>query len=195
MPFEDMALYRAIPGATIFDITDVAMLEDILRQCKDINGVKYIRVGRKNNKKMYEKGSSFTVGKAITVKEEGRDCTIIACGIMVAKAMEAAEILKKDGIGVTVVDMFTIKPVDEEMVLKVAEQTGAIVTAENHNKIGGLYSAVVEVLANREPVPVEYVAVEDEYGEVGPQDYLEERFGLTAEHIVKKVKKVIERKK
>ena len=195
MPFEDMALYRAIPGATIFDITDVAMLEDILRQCKDINGVKYIRVGRKNNKKMYEKGSSFTVGKAITVKEEGRDCTIIACGIMVAKAMEAAEILKKDGIGVTVVDMFTIKPVDEEMVLKAAEQTGAIVTAENHNKIGGLYSAVVEVLANREPVPVEYVAVEDEYGEVGPQDYLEERFGLTAEHIVKKVKKVIERKK
>ncbi len=195
MPFEDMALYRAIPEATVFDITDTAMLEDILTQCKDLPGVKYIRVGRKNNKKMYEKGTSFTIGKGIVTKEDGKDCTIIACGLMVAKAMEAAELLKKEGIGVTVIDMFTVKPLDEELVLKAAGETNAIVTAENHNKIGGLYSAVTELLAGKDPVPVEYVAVEDEFGEVGPQDYLEQRFDLTAEHIVRKVKKVIARKK
>jgi len=195
MPFEDMALYRAIPGAYVFDVTDTTVLADILTQCKDIPGIKYIRVGRKSYKKMYEKGSTFTVGKGITVKEEGKDCAIIACGLMVAKAVEAAEILAKDGIRVTVIDMFTVKPLDEELVLKAASETGALVTAENHNKIGGLYSAVSELLAGKAPTPIEYVAIEDEFGEVGPQDYLEQRFDLTAEHIVRKVKAAIARKK
>ena len=194
MPFEDMALYRAVPGAYVFDITDAAMLEDVLTQCKDIHGVKYIRVGRKNNKKMYADGSKFEIGKGIVTKEDGTDAVIIACGIMVAKAMEAAEMLKKEGIHVTVIDMFTVKPLDEELVLKYAALAGAVVTAENHNKIGGLYSAVADLLCRKNPVPMEYVAVEDEFGEVGPQDYLEERFKLTAEHIVEKVKAAIARK-
>ncbi len=194
MPFEDMALYRAIPGAYVFDITDAAMLESVLEQCKDIEGVKYIRVGRKNNKKMYEDGSKFEIGKGIVVKEDGADAVVIACGIMVAKAMEAAELLAKEGVKITVIDMFTVKPLDEELVLKYAKSTGAVVTAENHNKIGGLYSAVAEVLSRRQPVPVEYVAIEDEFGEVGPQDYLEDRFKLTAEHIAQKVKAAIARK-
>ena len=110
------------------------------------------------------------------------------------KARVTAEILKKEGIQITVVDMFTVKPLDEALVEKYAKATGAVVTAENHNKIGGLYSAVTEVLSKKCPTPVEYVAVEDVFGEVGPQDYLEERFGLTAEHIVKKVKAAIDRK-
>lgn len=194
MPFEDMALYRAIPGAYVFDITDASMLESVLEQCKDIAGVKYIRVGRKNNKKMYEDGSKFEIGKGIVVKEDGADAVVIACGIMVAKAMEAAELLAKEGIKITVIDMFTVKPLDEELVLKYAKSTGAVVTAENHNKIGGLYSAVTEVLGLKQPVPVEYVAIEDEFGEVGPQDYLEDRFKLTAEHIASKVKAAIARK-
>ncbi|MBQ8305891.1 MAG: transketolase family protein [Blautia sp.] len=194
MPFEDMALYRAIPGAYVFDITDAAMMEDILTQCVNIHGVKYIRSGRKNNKKMYESGSHFEIGKGIVVKDNGNDATIIACGLMVAMAMEAAETLAQEGIKVKVVDMFTIKPLDEDLVVKCAEETGVIVTAENHNKIGGLYSAVADVLAAKRPTPVEYVAVEDIFGEVGPQDYLEKRFGLTAEHIVEKVKKAVSRK-
>ena len=131
MPFEDMALYRAIPKSYVFDITDAAMLESVLEQCKDIHGVKYIRVGRKNNMKMYEDGSTFEIGKGIVVKEDGSDAVIFACGIMVGERL---------------------------------------------------------------PVPIEHVAVEDVFGEVGPQDYLEERFGLTVEHIIEKTKAAIARK-
>lgn len=194
MPFEDMALYRAIPKSYVFDITDAAMLENVLEQCKDIHGVKYIRVGRKNNAKMYADGSKFEIGKGIVVKEDGSDAVIFACGIMVAKAMEAAERLAQEDIKVTVVDLFTVKPLDEEIVLAYAQKAGAVVVAENHNKIGGLTSAVSDVLGAKCPVPVEHVAVEDVFGEVGPQDYLEERFGLTAEHIVAKAKAAIARK-
>lgn len=195
MPFEDMALYRALPGAYVFDITDTVMLEDILRQCKDLQGVKYIRVPRKNNKKMYGDDTHFEIGKGIVTKENGTDAVIFACGIMVAKAMEAAEMLaKNDKIQVTVVDMFTVKPLDEELVKTYAKSTGAIVTAENHNRIGGLTSAVADVLARKCPTPLEYAAIEDEFGEVGPQDYLEQRFKLTPEHIVEKVKAAIARK-
>jgi len=194
MPFEDVALYRAIPGAYVFETTDTAMLKDVLAQCVNIHGVKYIRLPRKNNYKMYEQGSHFEIGKGIVTKDNGSDAVIFANGIMVAMAMKAADALAAEGIQVKVVDMFTIKPLDEEIVLKLAEETGAVVCAENHNKIGGLYSAVCDVLAAKRPTPVEYVAVEDEFGEVGPQDYLEKRFGLTPEHIVEKVKAAIARK-
>lgn len=194
MPFEDMALYRAIPKSYVFDITDAAMLESVLEQCKEIHGVKYIRVGRKNNVKMYEDSSTFEIGKGIVVKEDGSDAVIFACGIMVAKAMEAAEKLAQEGVKATVVDLFTVKPLDEEIVLKYAEKTGAVVVAENHNKIGGLTSAVSELIGEKLPVPIEHVAVEDVFGEVGPQDYLEERFGLTTAHIIEKVKAAIARK-
>jgi len=194
MPFEDMALYRAMPGSYVFDITDAAMLEDLLEQCKDIHGIKYIRVPRKTNKKMYEAGSHFEIGKGIVTKELGSDAVVFACGIMTAMAMAAADMLAKEGIKITVVDMFTVKPLDEEIVEKYAKSTGAVVTAENHNRIGGLTSAVEDVLARKCPTPLDYVAVEDEFGEVGPQDYLEQRFKLTPEHIVEKVKAVITRK-
>lgn len=194
MPFEDMALYRAIPGAYVFDITDAAMLEHVLEQCKDMGGVKYIRVGRKNNKKIYEDGARFEIGKGICIHEGGTDAVVIACGIMTAKALEAAKSLEEEGIHVSVIDMFTVKPLDQELVLDWARKAKAVVTAENHNKVGGLYSAVSELLAAECPTPVEYVAVEDEFGEVGPQEYLEERFRLTTEHIVEKVKAVIKRK-
>ncbi len=194
MPFEDMALYRALPDAYVFDITDTAMLKDILAQCINIHGVKYIRCGRKQYKKMYEDGTEFEIGHGIVTKENGNDAVIIACGIMVAMAMEAAELLAKDGINVTVIDMFTVKPLDEDLIVEYANKCGAVVTAENHNKIGGLTSAVSDVLSEQAPTPLEYVAIEDEFGEVGPQDYLEKRFKLTPEHIADKVKKAIARK-
>lgn len=195
MPLEDVALYRAIPGAKVFDMTDTVMLKDVLAQCKDLDGVKYIRLGRKQNFKMYEEGSTFKLGKGVRVLEKGTDAVIFATGIMVAKAIDAAQILEKDGIKVTVIDMFTVKPLDEELVLEMGQKTGAVVTAENHNRIGGLYSAVADFLAGHCAVPIEHVAVEDRFGEVGPQDYLEETFGLTTDAIVARTKDAVARKK
>ena len=189
MPFEDVALYRAMPGAIIFDITDHNMCIDLLQQCKDLPGVKYIRVGRKGAQKVYADGSKFEVGKGIVLRE-GKDAVIIACGIMVHEAMQAAIALEKEGIDCAVIDMFTIKPLDEELVKEWAAKTGAVITAENHNKIGGLRSAVCECLAGS-AAKVGYVAVEDVFGEVGPQDYLQKQFGLTAEHIIEEVKKTV----
>jgi len=193
MPFEDMALYRAMPTATVIDIADSAQLASVLHQVSDIKGVKYIRVNRKNAAKLYADGSETPIGKGITIRE-GKDAVVFASGIMVHEAMVAAAELAKDGIEVAVVDMFTVKPIDKECVLKYAGETGAVVTAENHNKIGGLHSAVVDVLIEADLVPVECVAVEDVYGEVGPQDYLRTKFDLTSDHIVRKVKKAISRK-
>ena len=194
MPFEDTGLYRMIPDAVVIEATDPVLLENILPKCVDRKGVKYIRIPRKNNKKMYAESSDFEIGKGVVVKEAGSDCVVIASGIMVGMAMAASEALEKEGVKVTVIDMFTIKPLDEELVLKYAKQCGCVVVCENHNKIGGLVSAVSETLAAKAPTPVEYVAVEDVFGEVGPQDYLEKRFGLTPEHIVEKVKKAVARK-
>ena len=193
MPFEDVAMYRALPGATIIDVTDTAMLQDILKKVIELKGVKYLRMSRKTNDLMYEAGSEFEIGKGVVVRE-GKDATIIACGIMVGKAMKAAAALAEKGIDCAVIDMFTIKPLDEELVVEYAKKTGCVITAENHNKFGGLYSSVAECLAKNAPTPLGYVAVEDEYGEVGPQDYLEQRFGLTAEHIAEVVEETIKRK-
>ena len=194
MPFEDVALYRALPGATVVDITDTAMLESVLPQCVDRPGVKYLRVGRKQAAKVYEDGSVLPIGSAMTLRE-GKDVTIIACGIMVHEALQAAQTLEDMGVSATVLDMFTIKPLDEKALLAWAKATGAVVTAENHNRVGGLYAAVCEALARLCPTPIEYVAVEDEFGEVGPQDYLQERFGLTSRHIVEKALKAVARKR
>lgn len=193
MPFEDVALYRAIPSATVFDITDTVMFEDILRQAVNLPGVKYIRVGRKTAAKVYEKGSQFDVGKAVKLRE-GKDLTIIAAGIMVHEAMQAAKVLSENGIEAEVLDMFTIKPLDEKAVIESAKKTGAVLVTENHNKIGGLYAAVCEALASNQPTPAACVAVEDEYGEVGPQDYLQKRFGLTSDNIVKVAQELLKRK-
>lgn len=193
MPFEDVALYRAIPGATVIDVTDPACLVSALRQCVNRPGVKYIRVGRKQYARVYADGSELPIGKAVTLRD-GKDAVIFAAGIMVHEAMQAAKTLEGEGIQAAVVDLFTIKPLDADAVEHWAEKTGAVVAAENHNRHGGLYSAVLEVLAERCPVPAACVAVEDEFGEVGPQDYLQERFGLTAEHIVSQVKAVLARK-
>ena len=193
MPFEDVTLYRALPGATVIDVTDPAMLISVLRQCKDRPGVKYIRVGRKQLARVYEDGSELPIGKAVTLRE-GSDVAIFAAGIMIHEAMQAAQTLEGEGVSAAVVDLFTIKPLDADAVEAYARKTGAVVVAENQNRNGGLYSAVTEVLAERCPVPACCVAVEDEFGEVGPQGYLQERFGLTAAHIVSQVKAVLARK-
>lgn len=190
MPFEDVALYRTIPTATVMDCTDANMLIDLLWQAKDRKGVKYIRVGRKFNAKVYADGSHFEIGKGIPLRE-GKDLVIFCCGIMVHEALQAANRLHEDGIEAAVVDLFTIKPLDAELVRAYANKTGRVLVAENHNRIGGLYSAVLEALALERGTVVGYVAVEDEYGEVGPQDYLQQRFGLTSEHVEQAARKLL----
>ena len=193
MPFEDMALYRALPGATVVDVADTAQLENIFPQLVKREGVKYLRVNRKSNDLVYEAGSEFEIGKGVVLRE-GKDVTIIACGFMVGRALKAADELEKKGISAAVIDMFTVKPLDEALVIEYAKKTGCVVTVENHNKIGGLTSAVSECLSENCPVVIGHVAVEDEYGEVGPVDYLAERFGLTAEHIVSETEKTVAKK-
>ena len=188
MPFEDMALYRAIPEAVVYDITDIAMLIDTLRQVKDMPGVKYIRMPRKASYPIYADGTVFTPGKGIVVRE-GKDALIVASGIMVQVALEAAKTLAAEGIEAAVIDPVTVKPLDAELVREWAEKTGVVVTAENHNKIGGLTSAVEDALIGM-PLKFGYVAVEDCFGEVGPEDYLRQRFGLTSDHICSVVREL-----
>ena len=191
MPFEDVALYRSIPGATIVDITDVTMLKAFLTMAKDMPGVKFLRVGRKGSYPVYAEDTEFVAGKGFVLRE-GTDAVIIATGIMVHEALQAAQKLEAEGISAAVIDPFTIKPLDAELIRTYAAKTGCVVTAENHNKIGGLYSAVKEVLDGE--AKTGYVAIEDEFGEVGPQDYLRERFDLTDDHIVRVVKETLAKK-
>ncbi|MBF7097298.1 transketolase family protein [Alkalibacter mobilis] len=193
MPFEDVGIMRTIPEMTIIEPVDSIMLEDMIRQLKDVYGVYYLRLLRKNAVQIYEKGSTFEIGKGVLLRE-GTDITIISTGILVSESLKAADALEKDGIHARVVNMFTIKPIDREMIVRCAKETGAVVTAENHNIINGLGSAVAEVLIEECPVPMGRIGVKDLFGEVGPVDYLQKRFELTAEDIVKEVKKVIVKK-
>ena len=193
MPFEDMGIMRNIPEMTVLEPTDSIMLKDIIKQLAGLFGMFYVRLLRKNAIKIYEEGSTFEIGKAVKLKD-GKDVTIIANGIMVAEALKAAYMLKEKGISVRVLDMFTLKPIDKEEIIGCAKETGAIITAENHNIINGLGSAVAEVLVENITIPMERVGVKDLFGEVGPADYLKERFELSANDIVKKVEKVLKRK-
>ena len=193
MPFEDMGIMRGIPTMTVVEPTDIVMLKNLMPQIADTYGMFYMRLVRKGVRKVYEPGSTFTIGKAVHLRE-GKDVTIIASGYCVAEAISAAKILQEQGISARVLNMFTWKPLDEQAVIEAAAETGAIVTAENHNVINGLGSAVSEVLAKHNPAPVEMVGVQDEFGEVGPVDYLRERFGLTDENIVAAVHRVLARK-
>ena len=194
MPFEDLGILRNIPNITILEPVDTVMLKDMLVQTAGKYGLFYIRLLRKNAVKIYEEGSTFEIGKGVTLKE-GKDVTIISTGIMVKEALDAAEMLAAEGISAKVINMFTLKPIDKELIIKSAEETGAIVTAENHSIINALGSAVAEVLGENIPVPLERVGVKDMFGEVGPVAYLREKFELTAEEIIIKSKKAIARKK
>jgi len=193
MPFEDVALYRAIPGATVIDVADTAQLENVFPKLVKREGVKFIRVNRKANTLMYEAGSDFEIGKGVVLRE-GKDITLISAGYTLGCTMKAAEELAKKGIEATVIDMFTVKPLDEALVIDCARKTGAVVTVENHNAVGGLYSAVADCLAMSCPTPMGRVAIEESFGEVGPVDYLAERFGLTAEHVISETEKTLARK-
>ena len=194
MAFEDMGIMRVMPDVTILEPSDPVMMRALLPQVAETYGVFYLRMPRKTVYQIYEDGSEFTLGKAEIIRE-GSDITLIAIGLEVRQALAAADILAAEGISARVVDMFTLKPVDADCIRKCAAETGAIVTCENESIIGGLGSAVAEVLVEADPVPMGRIGVRDEFGEVGPQSYLEERFGLTAAHIADKAREVLARKK
>jgi len=194
MPFEDMGVLRSIPEITLLEPCDTVAVADLVRQLADLYGVYYIRMARKNAISVYEEGSTFQIGKG-NVLRDGADVTIIASGIMVAEALTAAETLATAGISARVVDMFTWKPMDTELVGKCAAETGAIVTAENHNTVGGLGAAVAEAMAKTCPCPMEMVGTDDRFGQVGTEDFLRKEYDLTADRIVRSAKAAIARKK
>ncbi len=186
MPFEDLGLMRLIPNATVMNMSDHVMFKNIMEQTEKIHGLQYIRIVRKNMAQIYEEGSTFEIGKGIVLRE-GTDVAIVANGIMLKEALEARDLLAEDGISAAVIDMFTIKPIDTNLLKEYASKTKLIVTAENHNIIGGLGGAVLEAL-DTTPSKVVRVGVQDRFGQVGTQDFLQKEYNLTKEDIVKAVK-------
>ena len=195
MPLEDAGMYLSIPETTVLDPADYAQLASITRQLVNVEGVSYTRFVRKGIIKVYDDGSEFEIGKGVVLHESDKDvATIITSGIMVDESLKAYEALQAEGISVRVIDMFTWKPLDEELVIKAAMETGAIVTAENHNVTCGLGSVVANCLAKNCPTIQEFVGVQDQFGQVGPQDFLMDEYGLRAANIVAAVKKAVARK-
>lgn len=186
---EDLAVMRSIPGMIVLNPADDVSARALIKAAADYDGPVYIRLGRAAVPVMYEEGTKFEIGKACTVRE-GKDAAIIATGIMVDKAMAAAEILAAEGIQCRVIDMHTIKPIDAEAVIAAAKEAGCIVTAEEHTICGGLGSAVAEVVAQNAPCKMKIIGVEDCFGQSGKPDELLEAYGLTAEAIADAVRKL-----
>lgn len=191
---EDISIMRSIPNMMVISPSDAVETEAVIKAIIDYDGPCYVRLGRSgvnviNDNPEYK----FELGKAVTLRE-GKDATIIATGIMVDAALEAYNMLSEEGIKVRVLNIHTIKPIDEEAIIKAARETGTIVTAEEHNIIGGLGSAVAEVVSANAPVPVLRVGVKDTFGESGKPKDLLEKYGLTSKDIVKAVKKAMELK-
>lgn len=182
MPFEDCALYMTIPNAVVIDSCDFAQTRSLTKQLAKCDKPSYMRLIRKGFRTVYEDGAEFEIGKGVTLRD-GKDVTIIASGIMVVEAIRAAELLQEKGVDARVIDMHTWKPLDEELVLKAAEETGCIVTAENHQVSCGLGSAVANLLCEKRPVPLERIGVQNRFGQVGPQEFLMEQYHMTAQDI------------
>ena len=193
MPFEDMGIMRNIPNMVCIEPTDAAMLKSLMPQIASYYGPVYLRIMRKKCEQIYGDGAEFDMFKAFTLRQ-GADVTIIASGIMVSRALEAADKLKSEGVYAEVINVYTWKPIDEETIVKSVSKTKACVVAENHNVHNGLFGAVTEVLAQHCPVPAESVSVKDLFGEVGKIPYLEEKFALRSNDIYDAAKKVISRK-
>ncbi len=183
--FEDIALMRTIPGMTVVNPSDGASAKELIRQVIDMEGPAYVRLGRAAVPVFYdeESASKLKLGKGCCIRE-GKDLTIIATGIMVNEAVMAAQELAAGGIDARVIDMHTIKPLDEELVLSAAKKCGKVITCEEHSVIGGLGEAVCGLLSEKLPTPVKRIGVNDEYGHSGPAVDLLKQFGLSADHIV-----------
>jgi transketolase len=191
---EDLAAFRAIPGMTVISPADPAEMAAAARAVADHHGPLYMRTGRSASKRLFDDDHVFEIGRGQIIRE-GRDLTIVACGVEVARAIEAAEMLTSTRISARVVNMATIKPIDRALLARCAEETGAFVTAEDHNILGGLGAAVAEALARTRPCPIEFIGVDDVFGQSGDPAVLAEAYGLGASSIAAAAERVLRRKR
>ena len=190
---EDLALCCALPGFTVVVPADAIETAGAIRAAASDYGPFYIRLSRPKTPIVYPEGYHFTLGRAVTMRQ-GKDATVIAAGIMVAKALEAADSLAKQGIDCRIINMHTLKPLDDAAIVKAASETGAIVVAEEHLAQGGLGSRVAQTVAKEKPVPMEFVNLGDRYAVSGKAEELLQRYGLTARDIEESVKSAVKRK-
>ena len=188
--FEDIALMRTIPGMTVLNPSDAVSAKKLIRQAVEMEGPCYVRLGRAAVPVYYKEEDEIIMGKGNQLRD-GKDITIIASGIMVSDAADAAEKLAAEGIDARLIDIHTIKPIDEEIIIKAASETGAIVTAEEHSIIGGLGDAVAQVVVKNCPVKMAMVGQKDCFGESGKPDQLKAKYGMTADDIVAAVKSLL----
>jgi len=193
MGVEDIALACALPGFVVMVPADEIATRALVRLAAEHAGPVYIRTGRPKAPIVYQPGARFEIGKA-NILREGRDITVIANGLLVQEAMEAACLCSEKGIDVRVVDMHTVKPIDVDAIAQSARTTGAIVTAEEHLLSGGLGAAVAQVAAEHFPVPMGFIGLRDTYAESGLPEELFKKYGLTAGHIVAEIEKTVKRK-
>lgn len=191
---EDLSIMRTIPNMVVINPADGVEARAAILKIAEYKGPVYIRLGRSAVPIIFDQDKyEFEIGKGVLL-EEGKDVTIMATGILVAEALKAKEMLRAENIDARIINIHTIKPIDQEIIIKAAKETGAIVTAEEHSIIGGLGSAVAEVLVENSPVPMERIGIKDTFGESGKPNELVEKYGLTAEKLVEAAKKVINKK-
>lgn len=192
---EDIAIMRAMPNMVVINPSDGVQMRCAVKAAIEYDGPVYLRLGRLGLPVIYDENDfKFELGKGVTLAD-GSDVSIIATGLMVHKALEAKDMLAAEGINARIIDIHTIKPIDKDIIIKAARETGAIVTAEEHNIYGGLGSAVAEVVVENCPVPIKMVGIQDKFGRSGKPDQLFEMYGLTAANIVEKVKEAVGMKK
>jgi transketolase len=190
---EDLALYCALPGFTVVVPADAIEAAEAVRIAASEYGPFYIRLSRPKTPVVYPEGHHFVLGKAVVMRQ-GKDATLIAAGIMVAKALDAADALARQGIDCRVINMHTLKPLDKTVIVQAASETGAIIVAEEHLAQGGLGSRVAQIVTQEKPVPMEFVNLGDRYAVSGKAEELLQRYGLTAGHIEESVKSAVKRK-
>jgi len=190
----DVAIMRSLPNMTIVVPGDSVALAKLLPQIADWKGPVYMRLNRNEVPVLFDESYSPQIGKAVTVRE-GKDLTIIACGLMLSRSLEAAELLTLAGVTARVLDMHTIKPIDRDAIISAAKDTGAIVTVEEHSVIGGLGGAVAEIVCEECSVPVKRVGLRDCFAETGPYDAILEAYGMSTEHIVEAAKVALQAKR
>lgn len=191
---EDIALMRALPNMNVIVPADGVETEKAVFAAAEFNGPVYIRTGRLKVPVIFDEKYQFEIGRGV-VLSEGTDVSIIACGLMVRESLEAGKELLKNGIKAKIVNIATIKPIDAELIIKCARETGAIVTCEEHNIIGGLGSAVAEVLAENYPVPMKRIGINDKFGESGSPEELFEKYRMNSKYIIEAAQEVTKRKK
>lgn len=190
---EDIAVMRVIPNMTVIVPADGIETKKVIREIVRYKGPVYVRLSRGKSPAVLDDSYSFEIGKGVVLKD-GKDVSLIACGVMVYKALQAADTLGKEGVSARVINISSIKPIDADLIVRAAKETGCVVTAEEHSIIAGLGGAVAEVLAENCPVPVKRIGIEDKFGTSGDADLLMELYGLTADNIAKAAREVIKRK-